>query len=661
MAISKRTGVIGGGAAALAAASITMFTLLSSNAVRVAPGEDLQAAINAAACGAVIEVDAGTAYPTNLTLPAKNCTEFITVQSSRASELPEGVRIDPVAQAPLFATLESVVNAEPVIKTATAAHHYKFIGVHIKTQSTSVFVYDLVRFGNGRPEQSALESVPHHLVLDRSWVEGNGEQPTQRGVSLNCADCGVMNSVVNNIKAQGMDTQAICGWNGTLRAFIINNYLEAGAEIVMMGGSDPAQESMTPRLVEVRRNTIRRPMEWKGKGYTIKNLVEAKNVIGFTIDGNLMENNWGNEGQSGPCLLATVRNQEGSAPYSIITNYVVTNNIVRNCEGVFNFLGTDNEKPSQRGSGALISNNVFDKIYGHFITLNGFLNVTVENNTDLQTCSAGCDTILLYGEPSSNFIHRNNAHDEKAYGLFGDGGTNGQAALDRYAPDAVVTGNVIAHPYSPWPTGNQAVESLTITSDYRTPYDGKGANVDDLLAAQAGSGTSQPSPSATATVAVSPSPSASPSATVLNGIPVASTVEVTSAANVRAAATINSPEKFIAPADLRGTTTGVCQRDTAGGVNVYCPVTFTDSTSGFVAMQFLRVVSATPSPTATPTSTPTPATPTPTPTATPTATPRPSPSPTATPLPFCRSGQRPGTPPVCKCRNGMIGNSGKCR
>lgn len=486
-----------------AAALTTIAVVLTlSGPIHVAPGEDLQSALNSAPCGSVIELDAGATYPANLTLPNKDCTDYTVIQSSRASELPEGQRVDPVTQSALLTKLVSTVNAEPVIKTAPGAHHYKFIGLDIATQSESVFVYDLVRFGDTRPAQSTLESVPHHLILDRVFIHGNGEQQTQRGVSLNCADCGVINSHISNIKARGMDTQAVCGWNGTLRAFILNNYLEAGAEVVMMGGSDPAQESMTPRLVEVRRNTIRRPLEWKGQGYTIKNLVEAKNVIGFTIDGNLIENNWGGEGQSGPCLLVTVRNQEGSAPYSTITNYVATNNIVRNCEGVFNFLGMDDEKPSQRGSGALVANNVFDKINGPFITMNGFASVTIERNTDLQSC---CNTMTLYGEPAPNFIHRDNVHDEKQYGLFGDGGTQGQAALDKYAPGAIVTGNMIAKPYAPWPSGNQVVEALEITSDYRTPYSGKGANIDDLLAAQAGSGSTQPSP--TATVAVSPSPS----------------------------------------------------------------------------------------------------------------------------------------------------------
>jgi len=46
-----------------------------------------------------------------------------------------------------------------------------------------------------------------------------------------------------------------------------------------------------------------------------------------------------------------------------------------------------------------------------------------------------------------------------------------------------------------------------------------------------------------------------------------------------------------------------------------------------------------------------------------TAAPTPTPTPTAspTPLPYCVSGGRPGTPPTCRCRNGFLGNSGKCR
>lgn len=499
-------GVVGAVVLAGAAGATTLF--LSSSSV-IPAGGDVQAAINSAACGDVVTLEAGATYPANLTLPNKQCSEFITIQSSRAGELPEGVRINTATQASLLAKLQSTVNAEPVIKTAPGAHHYRFIGVEISTQSESVFVYDLVRFGDGRQAQSTLESVSHHLLIDRSYIHGTNEQETQRAVSLNCADCGVINSHISNIKARGMDTQAVCGWNGTLRAYVLNNYLEATGENIMWGGADPANEQMIPTAVEVRRNLIRKPMEWKGRGYTVKNLVEVKNCVGCTIDGNVIENNWGGEGQAGIGVLATTRNQEGSAPYSIITNYVFTNNLVRNVQGAINLLGSDNEKPSQKGRGALIRNNVFDQS-GTFLTINGFDDVTIENNTHLQSCSEGCNTILFYGPGISNgFVYRANVTQEKAYGIRDETGVEGVAALEKWAPRYVFTGNVIATPYTKNPPGNEYPTSLVIGSDYRTPYSGKGADIDALLAAQASGaagGGNQPSPQ--------PSPSPSPTPTL---------------------------------------------------------------------------------------------------------------------------------------------------
>ena len=63
-----------------------------------------------------------------------------------------------------------------------------------------------------------------------------------------------------------------------------------------------------------------KPLTWRqgsptfgGIPWTVKNLFELKNAQRVLVDGNLMENNWG-QAQNGFSVLFTVRNQGGTAP-----------------------------------------------------------------------------------------------------------------------------------------------------------------------------------------------------------------------------------------------------------------------------------------------------------------------------------------------------------
>lgn len=537
-----RNKVLTGTAAAMA---------MTIGAVVMLTDSSVQSQINSANCGDVITLEAGRAYVENIALPVKPCTDtsYITIQSSRAAELPEGKRVSP-AQAALFAKLQSNVNAEPVIKTAPGAHHYKFIGVQISTASATVAVYDLVRFGDSRQTQKTLAQAPHHLIIDRSYILGWPTQDVQRGVSLQCASCDVINSHISDIHAVGVEAQAIAGWNGPGPFRIINNYLEAAGENVMFGGADSAAtewdangkpiNGLMPAGLEMRGNYLFKPLSWKvghptyaGKHWTVKNLLELKAMRGAVIDGNVFENNWV-DGQDGSGILFTVRNQECTAPWSTVQDITYTNNTAKGIAGAaLNFLGVDNEATieyinanpdkcrgfdpaklgSVRGTKALIANNLFHDISGAFLQLNGFPDVTVTNNTHLQSCTEGCNTMTLFGDQSPRLIYRDNVTQEKPYGIFGDGGVGGKAALDKFAPGWVFSGNVVATPYdNQTVTGNQYVAALAITSDFRTPHAGKGADIDKLLAAQAGV-ISGPIPTPSVQPSVSPSPSATATST----------------------------------------------------------------------------------------------------------------------------------------------------
>ena len=314
--------------------------------------------------GDVIELEAGKVYQGPIRLPAKSGDSFITIQSSRAAELPEGVRVGP-AQSALLAKLQSSTPGEAVIKTAPSSAHYRFVGLDVATTTANVLVYDLVRIGDTR--QTAGE-VPHDIVIDRSWIHGFDTQEVQRGVSLNGSEITVSNSYISEIHGRGYDTQAICGWNGPGPFHIINNYLEAAGENILFGGADPSISNLVPSNIEIRRNYLFKPLRWKmsdpsyaGIHWSVKNLLEIKMGRNIIIDGNVMENSWG-DAQIGYAVLFTVRNQDGKAPWATIENVSFTNNTVKNSEQGFQLLGSDNLNISQRASGLQITNNLFTGI-----------------------------------------------------------------------------------------------------------------------------------------------------------------------------------------------------------------------------------------------------------------------------------------------------------
>jgi hypothetical protein len=269
----------------------------------------------------------------------------------------------------------------------------------------------------------------------------------QRGLSLNSAESTVSNSYISNIHGVGYDTQAIAGWNGPGPFHIINNYLEGAGENVLFGGADPGIPNLVPSDIEIRRNYVFKPLSWKvghptyaGKHWTVKNSLELKNARNVIIDGNVFENCW-TDGQTGIPILFTVRNQEGTAPWSILENVVFTNNIVKGAEGGLNLLGSDNERPSQRSSGVMIANNLFTDIKGPFLTLNGYNKVSLLHNTHFQTGNI----TILYGTPVQQLVYRDNLTIRAAtgYGVFGDSLGEGVVALRKFAPDAVFKNNLL--------------------------------------------------------------------------------------------------------------------------------------------------------------------------------------------------------------------------
>src|SRR5215203_4267995 len=84
----------------------------TASSIVVTAGGSLQAALNQAQPGQVIEVQAGATFDGNFILPVKTGTGYITVRTSTPdAQLPASTRVG-LAQEPLLPTLRSI-NAGP--------------------------------------------------------------------------------------------------------------------------------------------------------------------------------------------------------------------------------------------------------------------------------------------------------------------------------------------------------------------------------------------------------------------------------------------------------------------------------------------------------------------------------------------------------------------
>jgi hypothetical protein len=425
-------------------------------AVRGGPSgaKSFRAALEQANPGDVIELESGAVFTGNFTLPKKTAgraSEWITIRTSAVdSELPPpGTRVTP-AYANRLPKLVSP-NADPVLKTAAGAHHYRFIGVEFTVVADRDIIYDLIRLGDSA--QTALSDVPHDIIIDRCYIHGQANTNARRGIALNSARTAVIDSYIADIHERGADSQAICGWNGPGPFKIENNYLEAAGENVMFGGADPRIPNLVPSDIEFRRNHCFKPLSWNtrdpgyaGKHWTAKNLFELKNARRVMIEENIFENNWA-DGQDGFGILFTVRNQDGKAPWSVVEDVTMRNNIMRRSAGGINILGRDNIHPSEQTKRIEISNNLFYDIggkqlgsNGRFLQLAGTINVTVDHNTVFHTGNV----ITAYGKPSEGFVFTNNLMAHNEYGVFGDGMGSGTKAINKYFPGAVFRKNIIA-------------------------------------------------------------------------------------------------------------------------------------------------------------------------------------------------------------------------
>jgi len=517
-----------------------------SATLTVNAGGDLQAAINAAKPGDTILVQAGATFTGNYSLPAKNGTAYITIRSSAAdTALPAaGVRITP-AYAPQLPKIRST-SSGAAFRTTAGASYWKLQFLEILPSSSTASA-DLVQFGSGGSSQNTLAVVPHHLVIDRSYLHGDPSYGQRRGVSLNSGDAQVIDSYFADFKSATYDTQAICGWNGPGPFLIENNYLEGAAENIMFGGTDPYIPNLVPSNITIRRNLIAKPTAWMAQGWTIKNLVELKNAAEVTIDGNTLEYSW-LANQQGFAFMLSPRNQSGTAPWTEVRNVTISNNTIRHVGAGINITGYDNLATAQQTQGIKILNNLFYDVSsawtkstaaaaGRAIFIGaGPKDIDIEHNTMISTGSG----LFIDGGTSptgvqvAGLVFNDNIVHAGKYPVYGNAQGEGSKGLNYYAPLAQFLGNVIGRTSTAaYPSGTDLPDLTTLEqqfadyahADYRLRSGNilpANVGVDFVALAAAAAGGSTPAPTPTPTPTPTPAPAPAPTgSTPYSGTPIA--------------------------------------------------------------------------------------------------------------------------------------------
>lgn len=431
--------------------------------IRVPPGGSVQAAIDQATSGDIVELQAGATYFGELRLPNKPLTDFVTIQSSAADKLPFDGRVDP-AKSALMPKILARGAGKSAVTAENGAHHFRFVGIEF-TATGDDHVYNLLLFGNGE----AADKLPHDLELDRCYLHPGEKGTVRRGIALNSANTTIKNSYIEGFGFPGEETQGICGWTGTRGAHIINNYIEGGAENIMFGGSDPASADLIPMDIEVRGNHLNKPRSWIGVA-TMKTLFELKNAKRVQLLGNLLTNNW-----VGSAFRITVRNQEGNAPFSTVEDVTIRDNIVQNTGDGINILGKDDTHESQTLRNLTIENNLFLNIAGgngfdgsgYLVQISDGVDIAFINNTAFNTGNV----VSFYGSPPQNFVFRDNIVGHGNYGIHGLSDIRSRTARAMFQNNIFMNINGVPPADYSFPPGN-SIASAIADVGFANPADG---------------------------------------------------------------------------------------------------------------------------------------------------------------------------------------------
>lgn len=338
-----------------------------------ANGRQLQAAIDAATDGGIIELNARTSYEGPIILRARSSTRRLLIRTRGygGSGWPAaGFRVTPSHQnlmanitAPM--DLSSGRNAYGAVHMESGARGFTLEGLHISGTSDR---FD--RQNSGLIFARALDNPevnpPGDLTIAHCLVRGHETYGAFNGIRVYGDNLIVKDCHVDRVFCAGADGQVleiVAGRNHLVQ----NCLLEGGAETVIIGGITLPRQNLQPQDIAIKWCTIRQPSwvyrkspDWIGRDFVVKNLFEVKGGRRITVDGCDFVNYY-SEDQIHPWVITLRR---GGSTWMDIRDVTFRNCRMKGTGTVLNTLGHDDlaavaEGPDAFGRGLTLDNCLF--------------------------------------------------------------------------------------------------------------------------------------------------------------------------------------------------------------------------------------------------------------------------------------------------------------
>jgi hypothetical protein len=318
---------------------------------------------------------------------------------------------------------------------------------------------------------TAVAGLPHDVTLERVTAEA-GASGGHRGFGLHGVNVTLVDCRATGFWEVGRDSQAIWINNGPGPYTITGGYFEGSGENLMVGGARPGilHPSGIPSDITVRGAHFFKPLAWKTRPGSVKNLFELKSGRRVLVERCLFENNW-KDAQAGSAILIKADNQ-GGTPWMETSDIVFRGNTIRNSPASYavNIRGVNPANPAVRVRNVTFEHNLFEGVTSGIQSGEGVDGLRLVRNTFLTI--AGTFLGFYGGLQADGTLFRTpltvngNVLHEGEYGVKGDGTAPGTATLARYTTLLGFLGNVIergSHSYS-YPAGNTLVAPGTLAA-----------------------------------------------------------------------------------------------------------------------------------------------------------------------------------------------------